>query len=133
MLSTVTLDCQENWLTRKLAIPAAVSVNPVTKKGSDWLLGNFLLGTEIGEGQLKEVPCTLQGQQGGETCMYTYNAIPAISVGKKAWINSVAIIVHCTLMIGMESSLKATFETFSRGFQLKEARVDIKTKTTITT
>ena len=30
----------------------AVSENPVTKKGHDWLLGNFLLGTEIGEGQL---------------------------------------------------------------------------------
>ena len=36
---------------RKLPITAAVSVNPVTKKGLDWLLGNFLFGTEIGKGQ----------------------------------------------------------------------------------
>ena len=41
---------------RKLPIPAAVSVNPVTKKGPDWLLGNFYFGTEIGEGQLKKPP-----------------------------------------------------------------------------
>ena len=27
---------------------AAVSVNPVTEKGSNWLLGGFLFGTEIG-------------------------------------------------------------------------------------
>ena len=73
--------------------------------------------------------------------------------GKKAWIKSLAIIVQTAdtssaivfkihkslsiivkaLMIGLESTLKATFETFSRGFQLKEARVDIKTKTTIAT
>ena len=33
---------------------AAVSENPVTKKGHDWLLSNFLFGTEIGEGQLKK-------------------------------------------------------------------------------
>ena len=35
-------------------ITTAVSENPVTKKGHDWLLGNFLFGTEIGEGQLKK-------------------------------------------------------------------------------
>ena len=29
-------------------ITAAVPVNPVTKKGRDWLLGSFLFGTEIG-------------------------------------------------------------------------------------
>ena len=40
-------------------IPAAVSVNPVTKKGHDWLLGNFLFGTEIGESQLKKPPCIM--------------------------------------------------------------------------
>ena len=28
-------------------ITAAVQVNPVTKKGRDWLLGGFLFGTEI--------------------------------------------------------------------------------------
>ena len=27
-----------------------------TKRGPDWLLGNFLFGTEIGEGQLKSHP-----------------------------------------------------------------------------
>ena len=32
----------------------AVSENPVTKKGHDWLLGNFLFGTEIREGQIKK-------------------------------------------------------------------------------
>ena len=37
-------------------ITAAVSVNPVTKKVRDWLIGNFLFGTEIGEGQLKNHP-----------------------------------------------------------------------------
>ena len=36
---------------RKWPIPAAVSVRPC-----DWLLGNFLFGTEIGEGQLKKHP-----------------------------------------------------------------------------
>ena len=35
-------------------IPAAVSVNPVNKKGPDWLLGNFLFGTEK---VLKKTPC----------------------------------------------------------------------------
>ena len=33
-----------------------VSGNHVTKKGPDWLLGNFLFGTEIGQGQLKNHP-----------------------------------------------------------------------------
>ena len=32
---------------------ADVAKNPVTKKGRDWLLCDFLFGTEIGEGQLK--------------------------------------------------------------------------------
>ena len=36
---------------------AAVAENPVTKTGRDWLFSNFLFGTEIGEGQLKETPC----------------------------------------------------------------------------
>ena len=36
---------------------AAVSVNHDTKKGPDWLLGNFLFGTEIGWEQLKKPPC----------------------------------------------------------------------------
>ena len=40
-------------------ITVAVSVNPVTEKGPDWMLGNFLLGIEIGEGHLKEPPCML--------------------------------------------------------------------------
>ena len=35
---------------------AAVPENPVTKKGRDWLLSDFLFGTEIGEGQLKKPP-----------------------------------------------------------------------------
>ena len=42
---------------RKLPITAAVPENPVTKKGRDWLLSNFLFGTEIGKGQLKKTPC----------------------------------------------------------------------------
>ena len=29
-------------------ITATVPVNPVSKKGCDWLLGGFLIGTEIG-------------------------------------------------------------------------------------
>ena len=33
---------------------AAVPENPVTKKGRDWLLSNFLFGTEIGGGQVKK-------------------------------------------------------------------------------
>ena len=37
-------------------ITTAVSENPVTKKGHNWLLGNFLFGTEIGEGQLEKTP-----------------------------------------------------------------------------
>ena len=32
-------------------ITAAVPVNLVNKKGYDWLIGSFLCGTEIGEGQ----------------------------------------------------------------------------------
>merc|ERR1712074_252850 len=36
---------------------AAVPVNLVNKKGCDWLIGGFLFGTEIGEGQLKKSPC----------------------------------------------------------------------------
>ena len=35
---------------------AAVPENPVTKKGRDWLLSDFLFGTEIGGGQLKNHP-----------------------------------------------------------------------------
>ena len=37
---------------------AAVAENPVAEKGRDWLLCDFLFGTEIGEGQLKKSPCT---------------------------------------------------------------------------
>ena len=38
-------------------IQAAVSENHITiKKGPDWLLSNFLFGTEIGEGQLQKPP-----------------------------------------------------------------------------
>ena len=33
---------------RKPPITTAVPVNPVVKKGHDWLLGGFLVGTEIG-------------------------------------------------------------------------------------
>ena len=35
---------------------AAVPENPVSKKGRDWLLSDFLFGTEIGGGQLKNHP-----------------------------------------------------------------------------
>ena len=41
-----------NFSTKKKTanqpIRAAVPVNPVTKKGRDWLLDGFLFGTEIG-------------------------------------------------------------------------------------
>ena len=50
-----------NFSTKKKTanqpIRAAVPVNPVTKKGCDWLLGSFLFGTEIGEYQWKKSPC----------------------------------------------------------------------------
>merc|ERR1712105_260462 len=39
---------------------AAVPVNLVNKKGCDWLIGGFLFGTKIGEGQLKKSPCMLE-------------------------------------------------------------------------
>ena len=38
-------------------ITEPVSVNPVSKKDCDWLLGSFLFGTEIGGSQLKQTPC----------------------------------------------------------------------------
>ena len=40
-------------------ITEPVSVNPVSKKDCDWLLGSFLFGTEIGGSQLKQTPCIL--------------------------------------------------------------------------
>ena len=51
-----------NFSTKKKTanqpIRAAVPVNPVTKKGCDWLLDSFLIGTEIGGYQWKKSPCT---------------------------------------------------------------------------
>ena len=41
-------------------ITAAVPVNLVNiKKVCDWLIGGFLFGTEIGEGQLQKPPCMI--------------------------------------------------------------------------
>ena len=40
--------------TANQPIIAAVTVNLVNKKGCDWLIGGFIFGTEIGEGQLKK-------------------------------------------------------------------------------
>ena len=47
------MQLQTGWFSTTAAIPE----NPVTKKGRDWLLSDFLFGTEIGEGQLKKPPC----------------------------------------------------------------------------
>ena len=44
---------------RKLPITAAVPINLANKKGRDWLIGGFLFGTELVEGQLNKSPCIM--------------------------------------------------------------------------
>ena len=48
-------NCQPINQPTNQPITVAVLVNPVTKRG-DWLIGNFIFGTEIREGQLKNHP-----------------------------------------------------------------------------
>ena len=50
------------WILGVIDLQAVVPVNPVTKKGHDWLLGGFIFGTEIGGYQWKKAPCIVLWQ-----------------------------------------------------------------------
>ena len=63
MYRVIFLTGPPNFSTKKKIvnqpITVAVPENLVNKKGCDWLIGDFLFGTEIRGRQLKKSPCIL--------------------------------------------------------------------------
>ena len=93
-------------------ITAAVSVNP--KKGPDWLLGNFLFGTEFGEGQLKKPPCMSTFVANNISCVLLGNVIlyclfPRANIVSRKKIRSPCVHNHVCLIWPWPDSKLASY------------------------